>query len=77
MCHPKPEVLTNFFLDSSDNDDDISEAIKEVSEQCDVCVKFSKTPSEPKVGFPVSRDFNQCVALDLKESKKNKQNILC
>ena len=76
MCHPKADVLTNFFLDSTDNDDETLDLIKEVSNKCDVCIKFPKSPSRPKVAFPVSRDFNQCVALDLKENKKNKQYIL-
>ena len=76
MCHPKADILTNFFLDSTDNDEETLQLIKEVSIKCDVCVKFPKSPSRPKVAFPVSRDFNQCVALDLKENKKNKQYIL-
>ena len=41
MCHPKEEVLSNFFLDSSDNDDDVLEAIKEVSEQDETSTRVS------------------------------------
>ena len=76
MCQPKADILTNFFLDNTDNDKETLQLIKEVSNKFDVCIKFPKSPSRPKVAFPVSRDFNQCVALDWKENKKNKQYIL-
>ena len=76
MCHPKAEILKNFFKDSSDNDQETLDMIDEVSEKCEICRKFAKSPSRPKVGFPVSRDFNQCVALDLKDNKRTKSYIL-
>ena len=41
-----------------------------------MCRRFRRTPSRPKVGLPVSNDFNECVALDLKERNNNKEFIL-
>ena len=65
MCHPKADILKNFFKDSYNNDKDTLDMIDEASKKCEVCRKFPKTPSRPKVGFHVSHDFNQWVALRL------------
>ena len=45
------------------------------------CFPFSQTChfilfSKPKVGLPVSRKYNQCVSLDLRERRQNKCYIL-
>ena len=50
--------------------------IEEVSRECPVCIHHKRTPSRPKVGLPLSKTFNQCVALDLKDRKRNKDYIL-
>ena len=76
LAHPKPEILKNFFKNSSENDKETFNVVDEVHEKCEICRKFQKSPSRPKVGLPVSFDFNECVALDLKERKTNKEYIL-
>ena len=76
LAHPLPDILKQFFMNSSDNDKEVLKLIDEVHEKCNVCRKFRKTPSRPKVGLPVSSDFNDVVALDLKERKSNKEYIL-
>ena len=76
LAHPLPEILKTFFKNSSDNDKDVLKLIDEVHAKCNVCRTFKKSPSKPKVGLPVSSDFNECVALDLKERKTNKEYIL-
>ena len=76
LAHPSPEILKVFFKNSSDNDDRVLQLIDKVHEKCNVCKKFKKTPSRPKVGLPVSMDFNECVAMDLKQRKGNKDYIL-
>ena len=40
--------------------------IKEVSNNCTVCLQHKRTPCDPKVGLPLATEFNQCVTLDLK-----------
>ena len=47
-----------------------------MSEKCQVYLKHKRTPSRPKVGLPISSDFNDCVALDLKGPLNNKKYIL-
>ena len=76
LAHPKAEILKLFFKNSSENDDKTLKIVEEVSDDCEVCRKFKKSPNRPKVGLPTSSDFNEVVALDLKERFNNKEYIL-
>ena len=76
LAHPLPEILKKFFKNSTENDKEVLKIVDQISKACDVCKRFRKTPSRPKVALPVSSDFNQCIALDLKERRKNKEYIL-
>ena len=76
LAHPLPEILKYFFRNSSDNEKEIMEAVDTITDKCDVCRRFRKSPSRPKVGLPLSSDFNDCVAVDLKVKKGNKGYIL-
>ena len=40
--------------------------VKDVSNNCKVCLTHKRAPSDPKVGLPLACDFNQCVTLDLR-----------
>ena len=70
LAHPQPRILKKFFNDSSERSPEISKMVDAVTDKCEVCRKFKKSPSKPKVSLPMSDDFNQCVALDLKELNK-------
>ena len=74
LAHPLPHILKTFFKNSSENDPEVMDIIDAVHEKCEVCRKFRKSPARPKVAFPMSDDFNKCVALDLKQ--RNKKYIL-
>jgi hypothetical protein len=45
----------------------IEEELRAISETCDVCIRYKKTPSKPVVGFPLAKAFNEVVAMDLGE----------
>ena len=45
LAHPLPQILKQFFRSSSDNSKDIMQAIDSVTENCDVCKRFKKSPS--------------------------------
>ena len=52
--------------------------IHDLIEKCETCSKLKKAPPRPKVGLPVSNDFNEVVGMDLKVVDKAKgQYILC
>ena len=76
LGHPREETLKTFYKDSSQSDEETMRIIEEISRECPVCLHFRRTPSRPKVGLPLSRTFNQCVAIDLKDRKTNKTFIL-
>jgi hypothetical protein len=40
-------------------------------DQCEVCKKYRRSPSSPKVGLPKAKDVNEVVSMDLKILKKN------
>ena len=47
--------------------------ILEISQSCEICKKYKKTPPTPIVGFPIAKVFNESVAMDLKEWKHGSQ----
>ena len=44
----------------------LKNAIKEVTDSCDTCIRFKKTPPRPVVGLPLATQVNECVGMDLK-----------
>ena len=50
--------------------------ILEIIDNCETCSKMKKAPPRPKVGLPVSNDFNQVVAMDLKVVDKAKGHYI-
>ena len=75
MGHPVESVLKKFFHESYNNDKETQEIVEEVSRSCTACLKHKKTPPRPKAGLPLSSDFNEVVALDLRINSRNKKNI--
>ena len=57
-------------------EDDTIDIVKEISDNCKVCITHKRAPSDPKVGLPVSREFNQCVTLDLKGPINNHKHYI-
>ena len=58
LAHPKPEILKHFFKNSSENNSEVFRTVDRVHDKCNVCRTFQRSPSRPKVGLPVSNDFN-------------------
>lgn len=40
--------------------------INDISENCDVCKRYRRTPPRPVVSFPLATEFNETVAMDIK-----------
>ena len=52
--------------------------VEEVTNNCKVCFfKFKRTPPRPKTSLPLSRNFNQCVSIDLKGPFNKKYILYC
>ena len=47
----------------------ICNCVDKVTESCDVCKRYKKTPTRPVVSLPLASEFNEVEAVDLKEWK--------
>ena len=47
----------------------MNETTKEISDNCNVCKGFKRTPGRPVVCMPSANRFNEVVAMDLKHFK--------
>ena len=57
------ELLKNADI----NDKKFCVIIEEITKECKVCLKYQKKKIRPVVGFPLATEFNECVAMDLKQ----------
>ena len=55
-------------------DGDVVKVLDKIYEKCVICHQFAATKPRPCVGLPLGRDFNDCVAMDLKIYQK--QNLI-
>ena len=51
-------------------DQELNKEIDTVERFCDICLKYKKPKLRPTAGFSLSKDFNDVVAVDLKEIDK-------
>ena len=50
----------------------MNKPIIEITNSCDTCIKLKRSPHKPAVGFPLTTEFNETVAVDLHELEKSK-----
>ena len=55
---------------------EIRETVGLVSQNCEICLRYKKTPPRPVVGLTLSRKFNDVIALDLGEYKGRKFMVI-
>ena len=71
FAHPSSEKLIKLIKKSGCYDGHLIEEIQSISDSCDVCLKYKKTPPRPAVCLPLSYTFNDTVAMDLKYWERN------
>ena len=69
--HPSIKRLKQLLIDAKIEDNESHSLVEEITNGCDTCVKFKRTPSRPIVSMNMASEMNDIVALDLKEYKKN------
>ena len=69
FSHPPPSRLKKLLQDSGIKDKKVFEFVDLVSKECETCQRLKKPPDRPAVGFPLATEFNEVVALDLKQLK--------
>ena len=66
FCHHWTFRLRKLLQDRGVNDEDFFKLIEELEKSCDICCKYKHPPSKPVVCFPLSKEFNESVAMDIK-----------
>ena len=66
FAHPTYDRLKAFMKDAGTKESKCLELVDLVSENCQVCKRFKGTPARPVVSLPISNEFNEAVAMDLK-----------
>jgi hypothetical protein len=69
--HPSHEKLIKLVKVAGCEDSNFMKMIKEYTENCEICLKYSRKNPRPVVGMSLSRDFNGTIAMDLKHVNKH------
>ena len=69
--HPSSKRLGNLLKDAKIEDNESHSLLEEITDGCETCLRFKRTPSRPLVSMNMASEMNDIVALDLKEYKKN------
>ena len=71
FSYPPPEKLIKLVSNAGMNDEDLKDAISEVSEKCEICKVYHKPGFKPVVSMSLAEEFNEVVAMDLKIFESN------
>ena len=66
FAHPSSKRLKQLIWNSGVKDSEIDGIIDNVTQNCDICKRFRRSPPRPIVNFPLASDFNETVAMDIK-----------
>jgi len=70
FAHPSSDRLLRLVDNAGKNwalNDNLKREIKEVTDKCSVCQIYKKPPQRPTVGLPMAAEFQEVVAMDLKQ----------
>ena len=67
FCHCSAKKLKQLIQTSElwKDDKSLLDSVDEVSENCQICKRYKKSPQIPAVGLPLASNFMDCVAMDL------------
>ena len=68
--HSTHEKLIKLVKLAGCNDASFFKQIKEYTDQCETCLKYSRKNPRPVVGMSLSKEFNDTIAMDLKQIDK-------
>ena len=66
FAHPSSDKLKQLIHNSGVTDADIDKTVDNVTSRCDICKRYRRPPPRPVVGFSLSTEFNEVVAMDIK-----------
>lgn len=68
FAHPTADKLMRLIEEVGMLDEAWKQETQKVSDKCQICKKFKRTPAHPVVSLPIGREFNEAVGMDLKTS---------
>ena len=71
FAHPSAKRLKSLLKDAGGYTEEHLECVDRVTDNCNVCKRYKKTPARPVVSLSLATEFNEAVAMDLKEWKPN------
>lgn len=71
FAYPSAKRLKSLLKDAGGYSEEHMVCVDRVTENCELCKQYKKTPARPVVSLPLATDFNEVVATDLKEWKSN------
>ena len=60
------DKLKTLMKDSGLEDHNLTQKLKKIQGECNVCKKYRKKESKPKTSVPKARNVNEVVSIDLK-----------
>ena len=66
FAHPSSEKLIKLVKKSGCYDGDLIKEIQSISDNCEICLRYKRTPARPAVSLPLAYNFNDVIAMDLK-----------
>ena len=72
FSHPSGTKLCNLVKNSGKNDREFLKILGEFPSFCDFCQRYKRAEPRPIVGFSLATEFNETVAMDLKDIKEHK-----
>lgn len=69
FAHPPAKRLKALLCDAGSWKEEHEKLLTDIENQCELCKVYSRTPSRPVVGMPMAKEFNEKVAMDLKQWK--------
>ena len=71
FAHPTAKRLKSLLKDAGGYTKNHLAYVDRLTNNCDVCKRFKKTPTRPVVSLPLATEFKEVVAVDLKEWRPN------
>ena len=67
FAYPSARNLKALMKNIDAVDNEVNEIIEQISDNCNICKRFKKTPARPVVCMPLANKFNQVTAMDFKD----------
>ena len=64
---PKSARLIDLIKAAGISDKDLLDMVKDLDKGCEICMRYKRPSSRPVVVFSLANDFNETVAMDLKQ----------